>query len=66
MSNDSSYNMYDCGCVVSRRKNSRYYARRWKVYRSKNFMILRCMDCGRINYFGLSTPEVVAVKFAKK
>ena len=49
---------YDCSCVLTRRKESRYYAARWKIKKSTHWIILRCLDCGRTHHFRLLRPDI--------
>ena len=49
---------YDCGCVLTRRRESRYFAARWKIKKSKGWIILRCLDCGRTHHFQLLKAEI--------
>jgi len=51
--NNNYYKMFDCGCIVSRPINSKFYACRWKIYRSLNYIVLRCKDCGKMYHFEL-------------
>lgn len=52
------YKMYDCGCVTTRPKESRYYASRWRVYISEHYVILKCLDCGRTHHYLLKNQNI--------
>lgn len=60
------WEMYDCGCVKTRPTTSKYYARRWKVYMTNSYMILKCMDCGVMKYYRLRSPAPEITRFATK
>jgi hypothetical protein len=51
--NETSYKLFDCGCVQSRPRTATVFACRWRVYRSLNFIVLKCRDCGRVRHFAL-------------
>jgi len=55
--------MFDCGCVVTRPRDSRYYAARWKVYTTVNYIILKCLDCGKIRRFEMKRPGPQIVQY---
>ena len=54
---DTHYKLFDCGCVSSRPRSATTYACRWRIYRSLNFLVLKCRDCGRMRYFELKRVD---------
>jgi RNase P subunit RPR2 len=48
--------MFDCECVPSRPETAKVYATRWKTYRSLNYIVLKCRDCGRMYHFEIRYP----------
>ena len=60
--------IYDCGCVVSRPKETscKSYGTRWRVYISTKFVILKCRDCARRHHFQLLKPEVQMIQMGNR
>lgn len=58
--------MYDCGCVISRPKDSKYFASRWRIYMSQNMIMLKCKDCGRVHHFELKKPYSSVTSYSYK
>jgi hypothetical protein len=63
-----NYEIYDCGCVVNRPKEAscKAFGTRWRVYISRNFIILKCRDCGRRHKFQLVRNGVQMIQFGLK
>lgn len=60
-----SIERFDCGCKVSRSKDSRLYGSRWKVYKAVYHIVLKCLDCGKVQHFQLSNPNVMRSNMEK-
>ena len=66
--------IYDCGCVVSRPKESscKSYGTRWRIYVAVTKdevaakLLLKCRDCGRMRHFVLSGNNPAIVQFGPK
>ena len=65
-SDKRGWQTYDCGCVKSRPKHSRKYGCRWKVYKSKNYIITKCLDCNKSYYYQLIDSNVRLSKREKR
>ena len=56
--------MFDCGCVTTRPRDSKYFASRWRIYMSMNMIMLKCKDCGRVHHFELKKPYSVITSYS--
>jgi hypothetical protein len=52
--------IYDCGCVKSRphKPSCKSYGTRWKVYKTPNYLILKCRDCNKKHVFEIKNDNV--------
>lgn len=65
MTEHTTWNIFDCGCIPSRPKEAscRSYGTRWRCFLTSKTVKLKCRDCGRIYTFALSREGIQTTHF---